>query len=407
MPDLLWIPELPIIQTVSFSTDVLESYDGSEQRVARITQPRQALEMKYQFDTGKQIRQFRTELFRNLSSVWRVPLWWDPDELDTEASFGAGSLSGDFAFSNILVGDTIILVRPEIVDVGDFDIHDVLTKTDTTITLDGTTLNEPYPVGTFLFRMVNMRIRPTPGFARHHDAIEEFRVEFDFDSLIDLGGEGTGGSPTYFQSDDPVAFQLLVKRSLASSPLTISMDDASERLDFGQGFRQFSAVDELSFLEARHFLISTREELRDWEKFFKVIMGAREPFYLPTYRVDLLHQIQPFGPNWQNIDVADESFNEADTLDYPGQWFLSAAHKSLRFDTNLGEQYREVILAKDNGDGTVSLAFDSGLLPNSVISEISFLERVRLAADVIRFEHHGLWPGNSSRISFVTRTIQR
>lgn len=413
MPDLLWIPERPIVHVVEFNTNILKSYDGSEQRIAKITQPLQSLEMLFRFDTEKQIRQFRTELFRNLSSNWRVPLWWDPDFLTVTASSGASSLTGDFALSNIVVGDKIILFNAfqedsESFSTGNVDIHTVLTKNATTITLDGTTLNEAYPAGSRIYRLVDMRIRIPAEFQRHAYAVEDFQVTFDYYGRSDLGGNGATAPSTYQQSDDDAARQLLDRRSFANSPVTIAVEDGSERFDPAAGdFEQFSSWDELEFTEARHYGITDRADLRWWENFFKLVVGAREPFYAPTYRQDLLHLTQPSGPSWDFFTVADEAVDpSAAQFAYPSDWYLSAAHKSLRLATDQGEQYKEVTTPVDNGDGTVDISLTSGLTANSVISEISLLERVRLGADIIRFQYDGYWPGNSSRVSFTTRTTQ-
>jgi hypothetical protein len=406
MPDLLWIPELPVIHVVEFFGSVLTAQDGSEQRAAQAIRPRQSLQLNYQFNTDKQIRQFRTELFKNLSTTWRVPLWWDPDRLSSDHSSGAGTLLGDFTLSDISSGDTIILIKQDDPDkVGQFDIHNVAVKSGGSILLDGTTLNENYPADTtWIFKLQNMRIRYDPSFSRHANSIEEFAVTFDFEDRPDLGGFGAVAPPTFQQADDDNPRQLLIKRALAPSPIDISVTDGGKRTDFGEEFVQFTNFNNIAFSEAKHYSIINRAELRFWENFLKLVQGTREPFYVPTYRADLLALTQPFGPGWAGIDVADEAIEAIGLFDY-SRWHEDPGHKSLRFATDLGEQYREVLTVLDNGDGTVSITF-AGLTAMSVISEISFLERVRLAAGIIRFEHQGIWDGNSSRVSFITKTTQ-
>jgi hypothetical protein len=102
--------------------------------------------------------------------------------------------------------------------------------------------------------------------------------------------------------------------------------------------------------------------------------------------------------------VEDESDDVTDTFDYAGQWHPHSSHASLWIETDQGDQGREVDTATDNQDGTITLDLASGLTASSVISKISFLERVRLASDVVTFKHFGV---RRSLVELSITSVQR
>lgn len=388
MPDLLWKPERPITHRVEYATQVLRSVSGFETRIATRERPRQSVDLRLRFDTDLMVRRWRTYLFQDLAATWRVPIWWKPETLVTATTAGSDEMRGNFANRDIAVGDTVALLHPS--GANDPHVSDVNSATDTLITMDSG-VGPEFPAWSKFYKLQDMKVRGDPSYQRLTAGQEIQQFTFDFARPIELGGVGAS-LETFQHSGDAAAYTLLDRKPLSDRGIQGSFSAFMERVDFGRRFDQFTNVDPGTNFERRVYGINDRDELHYWELFLKTVLGAREPFYTPTYRVDLVHTTQPLvvnTPPWGQFDTTDESDTPVDTFDYAGQYFPHSSHKQLRFGTNLGEQYDEVDSVSDNQDGTEPITLANGLLANTVIDEVSFLERMRLASDGAVFQHFG------------------
>jgi len=415
VPDLVWRPENPIGHTVEYSTNVIIAHDGTEQRIARTLQPNHSLEYTLLFNTDAAVRQFRTELWKNFNSVWKVPLWWDFDLTTAEVAATATTWPCDTTYSDIVSGDTIFIQAPGVSGTGqnsDGLPATVVSKKAQFATVNSvnptniTTLEQAeltFPVGTRLYKVADCKIRESPQFNMLGVGPEAVRLSLDFTTRAELGGLGAASPATFQATADASALYVLDRRPL--SPVDYTGTALMERVALGQDFRQFTGLAQGLFSARKSYLIQDRAELQYWENLLTLLVGRREPFYTPTFRADL--EIypggQPSGPGWDVIQVTDESVNVDDGLDYLGQWFTSSSHKSLRIGSDQGEQYREVDSGTDVLDGSLDLTFTTGLTANTVIDEISFLERVRLGSDIIKFKHFS----DYSIVDLMTEVIQQ
>jgi hypothetical protein len=383
VPDLLWRPESPITHSAAWWTDVQLSRTGFERRRALLDAPRQFVDLSLRLDESAEVRRYRTHLFQDLNAVWRVPLWWEPETTTATILNGQAVLTLDTTYIDMSSGDAVVLVNTR-----DDTTHvtSIASITPGQVTLDDV-VTVDFPPGSQLFKLQDMRLMQPPRLQRIAVGHEVAQIGFEFDAPAVMGGFGATLA-TFQHDDDAEAYSLLDKKPL--EPADYVFDAYVQTIDHGRRFVNETDVDPAAIMERRRYLIETRAELQYWEKFLDTIVGGLKPFYTPTYRNDLVIHTQAGGPNWDTIRVTDESDDVTDAFDYAGQWFPHASYKQLRFETDQGEQYREVTGAADSGTGHVELTLASGLAANTVISDISFLERCRLDADAVRFSHTGL-----------------
>jgi len=232
--------------------------------------------------------------------------------------------------------------------------------------------------------------------------VEDVTLTLDLEVPRDIGGGAAPTIATFQAADDATAFNVLDKQPIRG--VDYDAEGFVDAVDFGRLFSVHSDVALAEFRDKRRYSIRGRAELQYWERFIELAVGGREPFYQPTWRNDLAILFQPTGaPTWAFFSVADESEDWSDALDYVGQWWTAPQYKNLRINTvSHGYQYRKVVDAVDVEDGSLTLEVDPALTTSSVITDIAFLERVRLAVDAVRFEHHG----PRSFVELETRVVQ-
>jgi hypothetical protein len=396
VPDLIYRPDFPIQHEVSYNTTVIVAASGLEQRRAEIEIPRQSVEMTLFFTSLKEMRRYRTYLFNNLNDTWRTPLWWKGNAITSEVSSSGQTWPLDMTYVDIAVGDDVWIERTtddtgEVFTVDQVNAGDIHTDAGATAS---------FPEGSHVYKLQDVKIRGVQS-RRLRTGHETLTVSLDFATPTALGGTGASIS-TFTHSADGGARTLLDKIPLGESPTAYRFDNFHERVDYGRQFEQLTSVDPSAQFETRQYAINSRAELQYWELFMATVVGAREPIYTATYRDDLVVDTQASGPGWATIRVTDESDDVTDSFDYVGEYFPNSSHKQLRFESNKGEQYKEVSSAVDSATGFNTLTLATGLTADTVISQISFLEYCR-CEDVFRFSHYSSY----STVQLGLKLIQR
>jgi hypothetical protein len=128
------------------------------------------------------------------------------------------------------------------------------------------------------------------------------------------------------------------------------------------------------------------EEMDWWRDFLDNRRGRREPFLMPTYRLDLFLATIPSG--------GDPTI-EIEGVAYANTYFDHDTYKRLRFVNPDGDViYRKVSNATVQPGGTTYLDLETALPVDPSWSngfEIGFLNKCRLASDTVRLSHFGMY----------------
>lgn len=380
-------PEIPFVQELSYDTNILLSHDGTEQRISIRPTPRQALMGRIIFENDAQIREFRAQLFIGVVSPVIVPLWHEPFLITADAAADTDTMSGDFSIADWLV-EEFLYVETSNGSIG--ELVQLSAISDSLITFRNV-LSNSYPEGSVVYPTVACSLSDGSGFSRYPVNVSEMKMTARSFDRRALGGK-TASVPTHN------TLPLLDKRPLNDSLVSEAFTINSETIDYGGAIQISVSQDFAKVARKLEFLIPKRTDFQFWKLFLDGLSGRREPFYTPTFREDLVVDTQP--------DVGGSSIIISDTPNYVTDWWISAGHKDIVINNQDGDRlYRTIIAAIDNGDGTVTISIGTalpGTVGGSTILSIEFLELVRLASDVVSFNHYGQY----STVSIGITTIK-
>lgn len=367
-------PDFPFVQELLYDTDILRSYNGTEQRISIRPTPRQVLSGKIVYENDAQIRDLKAQLFIGVVSPIIVPLWHEPFLITSDADIDTDLLDGDFSIADWLIND-FLFIESRNETIG--ELVQISAATDSLVTLKNVLTNS-YPAGSIVYPTVTCSLNDGSGFGRYPINAAEMKI-----SAKSFGRRLLGGKTASLDTHNSLT--LLDRRSLNDSLVSESFLLNSETIDYGGAIQIDFAQDFSKAARKIEFLIPDRIDLQFWKLLLDTLVGRREPFYTPTFREDLVVHTQP--------DVGGSSFLIPDSPNYVTDWWPSTGHRDIVITNQDGDRlYRTITGAVDNGDGTITITLGialPGTAGGSTIVFIEFLELVRLASDVVSLSHYG------------------
>lgn len=383
-------PEAPLTETVEFLTDVMEHIDGSEQRVAVRTHPRQAFEFRLALDGVE--RQFAENLLYDWQSrVFGVPVWTEPAFLTSAASVGQSSVNVDeTAVRDFRVGGLAIVFT----DRFTFDAQEIASIGPTSITFTSP-LTFDHGVGTQVLPLATCYATPLIRGRRALNDDEELNVRF---RVID-NNRGDAFA-------DASAFASLNSRPLLDGP------NAAERamtVTLQRRLVQFdNAVGRISVASpwSRHrksavkgFVTHDRQELYDVRRLLHFLRGRQIAFYLPTFQNELTPTIN-LQDSTPTINIANVGFARFAQQRSPSRGILRVVQKDgttlTRNIVSSGE------IDSRNETITVDVVWPSEIAIDD-IERIEYVELVRADTDRFEIEHANAL--GDARLSFPVKTV--
>ena len=379
-------PEEPTQQSLIFRTSIQKSHSGLESRQALLTKPRQILRYKYLLDV-EEARQFRAQLYNDTAQLWAVPLWHEPYVVTGTATFGTSTVTADFSDHDINGGQQIFIAPKDMSQRGEF--QEVSSIVGSTLTISGSWGNT-YTEGDRIYAAVNALIADN-SVVRHPIAEGLSQVSLTFMVSDFYSAGGTGSSVNTYRSLVVIDKKPIVRGSVEERAFR-----NLSTVDYGAKFAVFSGLVRADLTRPYLFVAGYRADLQYWESVIDLLHGMREPFYIPTWRNDVILTNPLVG--------GEISFEVEKTPDLKTRWFdTGSSHQDIQLDTNLGLTYRRITSMQDNGD-TVLVNLDTALPGGiTVTNKISWLELVRQGSDEILLTHHDSY----SIVRMMVRTTER
>jgi len=375
-------PEAPLEHTWEFLTDVIVSYDGTEQRLAIRKQPKQRFRPKFVFDNLPDLRQMRADLYLNTSGDVYFPFWHEGVEATSGiAVYGTDNAEGDFSRSDIAIGDNVMIVNPG----GEYQILTVDGITSTTISF-ASLFDDNFPAGSWMYPVELVYAKDLP--SQEVYPITGAAVDMDLLVKRQPAVVGTGGvSYTTYSSK-----QVLTPRPLmGGSTAKFSFERMFEEWETTNNLYQDTATPYAKVQSSKRYLIKTAQERQDWKKFFSDIEGGRETFWVPTWQSDL-EIVQE--PSSTTVKVS-AALNYKTTY-----WDNSAIRNLMLVYANGTVAYRSVTNCVVNIDDTQTLTLNSSYTAG--VMSVSFLELSRLAGNIVNFLHYAGY----SEMKFQVTTVR-
>lgn len=360
-------PEAPAERRLVYMTDVLKSWDGTEQRISIRDEPRQELSYNYFLSTETDIRRFRELLFRGLGSEYAMPLWGDGTVLASELLPGATTLDVDLSLADLFEEEYILVEAP----TGETALFRVVEIDGNEVDID--TVNATtFPAGSAVFPMTRVQIEEGARLTQYPVNAGKVRLTGVAVETRALGGNG-GNLITY--NGIPVLEQVPLNNDQVEEAFSRML----ETFDYGGKIEVYSAQLVSRIAGSRTFWIETRQDRQDMKIFLDAISGQRVPFYCPTFRDDLILHADSGNPRFllvkSGTEVGDNFLNT---------YFDAEGFHVIRVKTTAGIFYQTILAVEQFDDDVIRLEltedFD-GVQTNIV--QISIMRLSRLAADTV------------------------
>ena len=369
-------PESPLRERLRFLTNILESEDGGEQRIALRGFPRQEFVMDLVREEGAELTRFDNTVFDWQARVFGFPLWYEQTLTTADSTSGATTVSvSSTAYADYRVGGLAAVYISET----EFDVLEVTAFDATSVTFDSPTTMD-YPAGTVVMPVRTCRMTPQVTGARARVGSGSRRVVMRCTDN-DVGDAFADATPfaTYEGSvllDDPNAVDGNLRESIDRRFL--EQDASTGTFDVETPWSQPKRG------SAKGFRPKSRRALWETRRLLHFLRGRQVSFWMPTFYKDLVPVEIVLGGS-TNLVIEAAGFAQFVQTTRPNR-------SVIRLETVSGSEQIRVIratgsLTQGRESVTVTSAWDAGNIDPSDIARITFFERVRLASDDIDIVH--------------------
>lgn len=375
-------PEVPLIETWEWLTNVMRSYDGTEQRVSlRGAYPRVRFKYDYKFNSELDIRRFWNILLSAENKVF-VPEYQYSTLTTQQTLAGNSSIFYNPDFTDLRAGEKV-LINGEIFEIS-FIAPSGCTLT-TNLTFDLQKGSSVTPVSEAVLEDNSSLDRYAVNYASEASAAGTYNR-----TRTQLFRIGTSLSYSFFNS-----LPVLDVRPLANNNLTSNLQSGQSVLDNNIGLIDLiTEWDYSRFSISKNFLVDripsnlscstdARTDIDYWRHFLNYCRGSARKFYIITFREDLVIE-GSVSSGASNILVKDKDYAEKVFSKFP-------THRFIEIVTSQGTHRCEITNATIEGSDSridISPSLPSGWTD---VERISFMLPVRIDGDTVEWEHHGLY----------------
>jgi hypothetical protein len=355
-------------ETLIWKTDVLNSYNGTEQRVKVRRYPRHRLSVKAYLDREERTR-VENLIYGWRQRDWAIPIWHEARKADSPVLEDDTIIDVDTQYADFRVdGLAALWESPK-----KFDVFQIDSFTASSITLTrgvNSDFDDPWVMPVRTARMVKNPIRRTTGY----DAV--------LDTILEV-------TDNYAYPADASAIQYLGEDTFFMEPLQTGRDGSPDTyehrmvvIDNVSGLvNQYAPWDNIRIQRDFELILEGAQEIWEFKQWLYRRAGKLVPFYMPTYEYNL--RVLNTGTVVDSLEVVENDYATQAT---------SRNHIVIK-QTDGTYLFREIIDAEINQiSGNTDLTLDVSLnIDASTIDEVNFIGLKRLSSDQIDLE----WLANS------------
>jgi hypothetical protein len=351
-------------ETMLWKTDVLNSYNGTEQRVKVRRNPRHRLAIKAYLDKDERHR-VENLMYGWRQREWAIPMWHEARNVDGVVAQDDLTINVDTQYGDFRVDYLAVLWE----NPRKFDVFQIESLTTSSITLPRG-VNDNYGLNAIVMpvrtaRMVKDPIRYTTGY----DAVLETILEVTDNASYPA---------------DPSAIQYNGEDTFFMEPLQTGADGSPDSyhydmvvLDNQSGLvNQYAPWDNIRIKRQFELIVEGLQDIWEMRQWLDRRAGKLVPFYMPTYENNF--KILNTGTVVDSLEVLEEDFTTQ-----------SSTRTTIVIKKTDGTYiFRTIIDSVLNGvSGNVDLTLDTALnFDASEIDEINFIGLKRLDSDQIDFD---------------------
>lgn len=382
---LALVPANPFRWTLRWRTDVRTHANGTEQRAATATDPRQFFAGSFYLPDAS-YAEIRQDLSAGPAGSFELPLVPEAVAAVNAITGTTVTVSATYA-EHFTAGRRVLIVGPS--GHGYKTTIGSVGGGGATLTMGASPPSgESYPAGvTAVYPLESVLLEDGQQLLRYPVNAGRWSYVARQETAREIAG--TGASLTTF-----AGLPVLDRRPLGA--------EATEQVIGGlRWFDVGGAVDSSTiWSRSQHvragasWLIQAAAERQWWKLFLATVRGRRGAFLYPTWRPDLTVHTQPSG-SASALRVVE---------DYSADWYPSLAHRRIQVEYADGSVGYFAVSSVTSGSGydelSLATSFPSSI-PGGSVSRVSFLETARLYDDEVTIEYGPGWIGRVSLAAVV------
>ena len=359
--------DTPVTETLSWLTNVLRSYDGSEQRRGLRTKPRRAF--SYGFKTVRQ----ESSRLENLLWGWQnrlyaLPVWTDKTKLTSDHSAGGMTVAVSTDTYSFEVGGLLtIYLNDRTMEIAEIDSVDA----------DHVSLVRPlensWPKGTVVMPVVLGHLPTNVPLMRMSSQAVVGTLTFTTDPVSTDPYLPTQVAPTIYDG-----LEVITRQPNWGSSLSNEFSYMFDQLDQQTGAITWDTTEDFPRITRSYtWLLSSRAKIKDFRSMLGRRLGMRNAMYVPTWHDDF-NVARELGSADVGLYVLDNEFRLM-VGDDPARNHLMIRLKNGQVF------YRKIVGVSTDGTDSV-LTLDSSLgqyVAKDDFKTVHLLMRSRLATDEV------------------------
>lgn len=354
--------EAGLEETLEWSTEVLTSNDGTEQRIRYRLKPRQTFSGTYHVPQ-REVGRAGNIIYGWLGKRWAIAVWSESQLVSFAASANIPCVTGN---TDIRIGGLVMVWKSE----QDYEIIEVAAINSGSIDLVRPTVND-YPRG----MLMPVRSGVTPDTMRISKTVASARVIADFEVTDNIAL--TNVVPPQFLGEDIYFDEVLMGDG---DRFEDEIRNRIERVDYGTTLQVFTPWAHAKIGRAVRYLFETRDESWAFRRWLHRRDGQQKPYWLPSFESDFILKMSGVVTNTLIVE----------SCDWRG---LNESHNHLAIELSNGTWYPCTITGSASINATTtSLAIDISLNVDAIyIRRLSLLGLKRIATNNVTIQ----WIGNA------------
>ena len=376
-------PQRGYTEGLMWKTNIIEAWDGAEQRIRVRKLPRQKFQIEYLIDEQIERTSAQNALVGNIGRSYGVPLFHFSRPLDADATIGQNAVfvttaNADFRESTAESVGLAVLWRA----YDDFEVVTIAIGgvNPTTIGFTQPLIKNHDAATTIIMPIQVSLLNDGAGWQTYQSgSLQRFNCEWlaeEVTDLADLSGLQTHDGTVVF--DDP--------NFMSGDTLDESLKGKFEVFDSGSG----AFVSLPRRLSPEVTLTKGFETLNEADSFvlrqrIYGLLGRQKTFYIPSFRNDF-NLVTAIGAADVNLDVTPTGyarFNE-DTLEPFGDVMIERTNGARFFRKIVGVTVGVGLPDREELEINTSLG---EIIPIADVKRISYLYKVRLNSDTVEILH--------------------
>ena len=357
----------PLLETLSWLTNILANNRGAEQRRSLRAAPRKGWQASF-ITEGAERALFDLSMAGWGRRVWALPVWVDVLQLDTALPAGSSAIACDTTGRDFRVGG-LALLRGE--TAFDTEAVEILDMTAAGLTLKRVT-QSTWPAGTRLYPLRSARLTEMPQTTRRTDALLQADCSFELTEPADW----PAALPTTLYRGRPVFAQ----RPDESTDLSHSYERLTLLLDNTTGNAAVTDTAGKGFVLQQHrWCLAGRAEHSAWRSLLYALQGRAKSIWLPTHAQDLVP-----------VEPLSGSLLKVQRVGYARFGVGQLGRQDIRIELADGSVLMRRITAAVARGPIEELVVDAdfpGVIQPGQVARISYMALCRLASDDIELEH--------------------